>query len=134
MSLSVATHSGPFHADDVLAVALLRVFVDEEATVLRTRDLERIAQADVVVDVGGLYDPAARRFDHHQASYTGSFSSAGMRAKKSSGRLSIWFLCSSRILSAGRPSSTLANSSVADSRSSWKCSIHLFCAELAPAM
>jgi len=78
MSLSVATHSGPFHADDVLAVALLRVFVDQQATVLRTRDLERIAQADVVVDVGGLYDPAARRFDHHQASYTGSFSSAGM--------------------------------------------------------
>lgn len=78
MPLSVATHSGPFHADDVLAVALLRVFVDAEATVIRTRDLERIAQADVVVDVGGIYDPAARRFDHHQASYSGSFSSAGM--------------------------------------------------------
>lgn len=78
MTLSVATHSGPFHADDVLSVALLRVFVDAGAVVLRTRDLGRIAQADVVVDVGGIYDPAARRFDHHQASYTGAFSSAGM--------------------------------------------------------
>ena len=78
MPLSVATHSGPFHADDVLAVALLRTFVDPDATVTRTRDLDRIAQADVVVDVGGIHDPATCRFDHHQASYTGDYSSAGM--------------------------------------------------------
>jgi len=78
MPLSVATHSGPFHADDVLAVALLRTFVDAEATVVRTRDLARIADADVVVDVGGIHDPATCRFDHHQASYTGGYSSAGM--------------------------------------------------------
>ncbi|MEC8423725.1 MAG: MYG1 family protein, partial [Myxococcota bacterium] len=78
MPLSIATHSGPFHADDVLAVALLRTFVDADATVVRTRDLDRIADADVVVDVGGIYDPDAGRFDHHQASYTGAFSSAGM--------------------------------------------------------
>lgn len=78
MPLSVATHSGPFHADDVLAVALLRTFVDAEATVVRTRDLARIAEADVVVDVGGIHDPATCRFDHHQASYTGGYSSAGM--------------------------------------------------------
>jgi len=78
MPLSVATHSGPFHADDVLAVALLRTFVDAEATVVRTRDLARIAEADVVVDVGGIHDPVTCRFDHHQASYTGGYSSAGM--------------------------------------------------------
>ena len=38
MPLTVATHSGPFHADDVMAWALLRRFVDADATVVRTRD------------------------------------------------------------------------------------------------
>lgn len=78
MSLLVATHSGPFHADDVLAVALIRAFHDPEARLVRTRDAERIAEADVVVDVGAVYDPASGRFDHHQATYTGPLSSAGM--------------------------------------------------------
>ncbi|MEZ4237922.1 MAG: MYG1 family protein [Myxococcota bacterium] len=74
----VATHDGPFHADDVMAFALLRVFVDAEARVVRTRDPGVIAGADAVIDVGGVHDPAARRFDHHQASYEGTRSSAGM--------------------------------------------------------
>jgi uncharacterized UPF0160 family protein len=76
--LRIATHDGPFHADDVMAVALLRTFVDPQAEVVRTRDPERIAEADVVVDVGGVYAPDRGRFDHHQASYQGPFSSAGM--------------------------------------------------------
>jgi uncharacterized UPF0160 family protein len=78
MALTIATHSGPFHADDVMATALLRVFVDADATVVRTRDPARMEPADVVIDVGGRFDPEARRFDHHQASYTGDRSSAGM--------------------------------------------------------
>lgn len=74
----VATHSGPFHCDDVFACALLRVFVDPQLEVLRTRDLTRIAAADVAIDVGGEYDPARGRFDHHQREYVGPLSSAGM--------------------------------------------------------
>ncbi len=74
----VATHDGPFHADDVAALALIRVFLDPTASVVRTRDPARIAEADVVVDVGGTFDPARGRFDHHQASYGGRHSSAGM--------------------------------------------------------
>ena len=74
----VATHSGPFHCDDVFACALLRSFVDPNLTLIRTRDLARIAQADIVIDVGGEYDPARGRFDHHQRGYQGTFSSAGM--------------------------------------------------------
>lgn len=74
----VATHSGPFHADDVFAFALLRTFVDKNATVIRTRDLTKIAAADIAIDVGGEFDPARKRFDHHQASYQGHRSSAGM--------------------------------------------------------
>lgn len=78
MVLHCATHNGPFHADDVAAFALLRVFVDANATVVRTRHPERIAAAAVVFDVGSVWDPAAGRFDHHQASYVGPLSSAGM--------------------------------------------------------
>jgi len=78
MPLSAATHDGPFHADDVLAFALVQTFVDAEAEVVRTRDPARLDAADIVFDVGGRFDPEARRFDHHQASYTGPLSSAGM--------------------------------------------------------
>ncbi len=76
--LSLATHNGPFHADDVLAAALVRVFKDADATVLRTRDSEKLSNADVVFDVGGEFDAERCRFDHHQRDYTGTRSSAGM--------------------------------------------------------
>lgn len=78
LSMKIGTHSGTFHADDVLAVALLRTFLDPDARVVRTRDAAVLAACDVVVDVGGEYDPATRRFDHHQGSYQGPMSSAGM--------------------------------------------------------
>lgn len=76
--LRAVTHNGPFHADDVLAYALVRAFADEAATITRTRDASTIAGGDLVFDVGGVYDPARLRFDHHQASYQGPLSSAGM--------------------------------------------------------
>lgn len=78
MPITVATHSGPFHADDVLAWALIRTFYDAEAGLIRTRDQALIETADVVFDVGGLHDPSTLRFDHHQQEYTGPLSSAGM--------------------------------------------------------
>ncbi|MCP4449361.1 MAG: MYG1 family protein [Myxococcales bacterium] len=78
MALRLATHNGPFHADDVLAAALVRVFLDAEATVVRTRKSELLEEADVVFDVGGVFDPALGRFDHHQREYQGNRSSAGM--------------------------------------------------------
>lgn len=33
---------------------------------IRTRDPAVLDTCDVVVDVGGVYDPAKNRFDHHQ--------------------------------------------------------------------
>ena len=78
MGLRVATHYGTFHADDVLAWAMLSTFLDPEAELLRTRDPELLARADIVFDVGGVFDIATRRFDHHQQSYGGELSSAGM--------------------------------------------------------
>ena len=80
--LSVATHSGAFHADEVTAIALLKVFMapvmDYRVVVLRTRYMKKINEAHCALDVGGVYDPEEMRFDHHQASYRGILSSAGM--------------------------------------------------------
>jgi len=76
--MRVVTHSGPFHADEVFAYALLRVILGEPLDLVRTRDPRVIADADLVIDVGGAYDPERRRFDHHQRSYHGALSSAGM--------------------------------------------------------
>lgn len=78
MPLLIATHHGAFHADDVLAVSLLRAFVDPLAQVVRSRSSQDWERADVVVDVGGVYDPSRRRFDHHQKDYQGPLSAAGM--------------------------------------------------------
>src|SRR5690606_15027965 len=63
----VITHSGSFHADDVFSVATLQLhFGVENVEVIRTRDEEIIAAGDIVLDVGGVYDPEKQRFDHHQ--------------------------------------------------------------------
>ena len=61
----VATHPGTFHADDVFAVAALRLALGT-LDVVRTRDAALVAGADVRVDVGGRSDPATGDFDHHQ--------------------------------------------------------------------
>lgn len=62
---TIATHNGNFHADDVFSIAALKsIFPSFE--LIRTRDLELISKADIVIDVGGEYDPDAGRFDHHQ--------------------------------------------------------------------
>ncbi len=76
--MQAVTHSGKFHADDVLAWALLQHFSDEDYTLIRTRDPEVMKKGDLVFDVGGEYDPANQRFDHHQNEYQGPLSSAGM--------------------------------------------------------
>lgn len=65
--IKIATHSGGFHTDDVFAVATLQlVHGVDNVEVIRTRDESILATADIVVDVGGVYDVEAKRFDHHQ--------------------------------------------------------------------
>lgn len=65
--MKIATHNGKFHADDVFSVALLtELFPD--AQVVRSRDPQVLDSADLVLDVGGVYDVAKQRFDHHQLS------------------------------------------------------------------
>lgn len=78
MPLSVATHYGTFHADDVLAWAMVTTFLDADAVLTRTRDQAVLDAADIVFDVGGEFDVERARFDHHQQAYDGPLSSAGM--------------------------------------------------------
>jgi len=61
----VATHSGSFHADDVFAMAILRLCFDD-VKVIRTRDPDEFNAADMRVDVGMKYDPKTHDYDHHQ--------------------------------------------------------------------
>lgn len=63
--LTVATHNGTFHADDIFAFAMLHAATGGQVTLIRTRDEAGLSGADVVFDVGGIFDPAARRYDHH---------------------------------------------------------------------
>lgn len=78
-SRTLGIHNGSFHADEVTATAFLLLYdlVDLEK-VIRTRDLSELALCEYVCDVGGVYDPKIKRFDHHQVEYQGPLSSAGM--------------------------------------------------------
>jgi uncharacterized UPF0160 family protein len=68
---TIATHSGSFHADDVFGVGVL-MGVFPSQTLVRTRHDELIDAADFAVDVGGTWDPAQGRFDHHQRGFNGA--------------------------------------------------------------
>ncbi|WP_426103590.1 MYG1 family protein [Massilia sp. TSP1-1-2] len=79
----IVTHSGKFHADDAWAVAALKILFPQ-AQVVRTRDAAIVEAADFAVDVGGIWDPATGRFDHHQKGFCGAratgvpYASAGL--------------------------------------------------------
>jgi uncharacterized UPF0160 family protein len=64
----IATHDGSFHADEVFAIAALALLGDP-LEVVRTRDRDALAQADLRVDVGFRYDPSTGDFDHHQRDF-----------------------------------------------------------------
>jgi len=62
---TIVTHNGNFHADDVFSIAVFKIILPS-FKLIRTRDLELIAKADIVIDVGGEYNADTDRFDHHQ--------------------------------------------------------------------
>lgn len=68
---TIATHSGSFHADDVFGVGVL-MGVYPSHTLVRTRKDALIDAADFAVDVGGTWDIAQGRFDHHQRGFDGA--------------------------------------------------------------
>ncbi|MFT8364245.1 MAG: MYG1 family protein [Gluconobacter cerinus] len=79
-TVKALTHSGNFHADETLGYAILHYALSPEGSLrgrvlgedtddrlqfVRTRSPERIAEADIVFDVGGVFDPSIGRYDHH---------------------------------------------------------------------
>lgn len=76
MTLNIATHNKIFHADEVTAIALLRLFTDDEIIVHRIdHDTEDFTPYDMVIDISKKFD-GDKYFDHHQNK--GGKSSAGL--------------------------------------------------------
>ncbi len=62
--LTIGTHNGIFHSDEVVACAILCLInSDKSIHILRSRDNEILKQCDICVDVGG------GKFDHHQIGF-----------------------------------------------------------------
>ena len=67
-AVNAVTHTAPHHADEVFATAMLAILFPME--LFRTRDQNAISNTKAIVyDVGGEFDPARKRFDHHQKSF-----------------------------------------------------------------
>ncbi|KAK8879552.1 UPF0160 protein C27H6.8 [Apiospora arundinis] len=72
--LKIGTHNGHFHADEALAVYMLRQLpAYRDAGLVRTRDPALLETCHTVVDVGGEYDAAKNRYDHHQRTFNTTF-------------------------------------------------------------
>ncbi|KXJ92060.1 metal-dependent protein hydrolase [Microdochium bolleyi] len=85
-AVKIGTHNGHFHADEALAVYMLRLLPTyADSGLVRTRDPALLAGCHTVVDVGGEYEASANRYDHHQRSFTTTF--PGRNTKLSSAGL-----------------------------------------------
>ncbi|CAJ2503310.1 Uu.00g107040.m01.CDS01 [Anthostomella pinea] len=72
--VKIGTHNGHFHADEALAVYMLRLLPTYAgSSLVRTRDPALLQTCHTVVDVGGEYDASANRYDHHQRTFTTTF-------------------------------------------------------------
>jgi uncharacterized UPF0160 family protein len=70
-TIKLLTHSGPFHADDIFATACLNLYFknkEPNTKLIHKRSIkpDDIADADIVYDIGLVYNPKKLRFDHHQ--------------------------------------------------------------------
>lgn len=83
----LVTHDQGFHADDVMAYAILQEILTQKNQswkLLRTRDEELQKQADIIFDTGNVYDPEKNIYDHHQTGRAGArengvlYASAGL--------------------------------------------------------
>ncbi len=64
---SLVTHSGGFHADELLSsVVLTHLFPQAELSRTRDRSILAPAAHKIIYDVGGMYSVAEQIFDHHQ--------------------------------------------------------------------
>ena len=76
LDMSIGTHNGTFHCDEVLAVWMLKTMPKyRDAKIVRTRDPESLAKCDIVVDVGAVFDHSSLRYDHHQRDFVDTYNS-----------------------------------------------------------
>ena len=70
----VCTHSGAFHADEVLATVMTK-YINEfkDSWIIRTRNYDIHKETDLICDVGGIFDPVTNRFDHHMKEFNHNF-------------------------------------------------------------
>ena len=74
---TIATHNGKFHADEIFAIATIKIATKNLVHWIRTRNEKSFDEADLIIDVGGKYD-GERFFDHHQPEFN-KFYSDGTR-------------------------------------------------------
>ncbi|GAQ79378.1 hypothetical protein KFL_000290280 [Klebsormidium nitens] len=87
MTKKIGTHNGTFHCDEALGVFLLeRTDKFANGELVRTRDAKVLDTLDVVIDVGGTYEPDKDRYDHHQKGFDTVFGH-GFNTKLSSAGL-----------------------------------------------
>lgn len=79
--LTIGTHNGIFHSDEVIAISILKLLIDESTKfkVIRSRNIELLkSNCNILIDIGGGI------FDHHQKGGNGkrsngtSYASAGL--------------------------------------------------------
>lgn len=85
----IGTHNGTFHCDEALACAMLLCLPEWQGNVelIRTRDAGILDACDTVVDVGGTYEPARQRYDHHQRDFSDTMTELQKTIKLSSAGL-----------------------------------------------
>ena len=60
--VTIGTHNGSFHCDETLACSMLKLLDRfKDAEIVRTRDQSLLDKCDIVVDVGGVFDPKTHR-------------------------------------------------------------------------
>lgn len=73
--LTIGTHNGTFHCDEVVACFMLKQLPEyENAEIFRSRDDKTLREkCDIIVDVGGKYDHEKKLYDHHQLTFKDTF-------------------------------------------------------------
>lgn len=69
----LGTHNGIFHCDEAFGSFMLKLLYPN-LEIIRTRDEQLLAECDIVIDVGSVYDHGQRRYDHHQKPFSHSMS------------------------------------------------------------
>lgn len=84
--VTLVTHDGSFHADEVMATAILDLVLTsqgKEVKVIRSSREADFSAGDIVYDIGREYNQATHRYDHHQPAGAGErnsipYASAGL--------------------------------------------------------